>query len=85
VKSNYMGNKISSRRMFIRPKKDAIIKNAVLGKFELKKDKIYECWFVTVGMNPSLKRNNIWIAQRNLKNIIARKSEHYMDEIRAKL
>lgn len=85
VKSNYMSNKISSRRMFIRPKKDAIIKNKVLGKFELKKDRIYECWFVTVGMNPSLKRNNIWIAQRNLKNIISKKSEHYMDEIRAKL
>ncbi len=85
MKSNYKDKKISSRRMYIYCKKDSLIKNKVLGLFELKKGKVYECWFVTVGMNPSLKRNNIWIAQRNIKNIISRKPEDYIREIREKI
>ncbi len=82
VKNNYMNKKISSRRMYIYCKRNTTIRNKVLGIFELKKDKIYECWFITVGMNPSLKRNNIWIAQRNLKNIISRRPEQYIEKVR---
>lgn len=85
VKTNYKKGKLSSRRMFIHCKNDAIIKNDVLGLFRLKKGVVYECWFVTVGMNPSLKRNNIWIAQRNLDNIIQKAPEQYMEEIRSKI
>jgi len=82
VKKNYKDGKLSSRRMYIHCRSDAVVKNKVLGLFDLEKDKIYECWFVTVGMNPSLKRNNIWIAQRNLKNIIPKKPEEYIEEVR---
>jgi len=82
IKTNYIDKKISSRRMYIYCKTDTKIVNKVLGVFELKKGRVYECWFVTVGMNPSLKRNNIWIAQRNLRNIIPKKLEEYIKEIR---
>jgi hypothetical protein len=85
IKTNFIGDKISSRRMYIHAKSDAIIKNKVLGTFELKKGKMHECWFVTVGMNPSLKRNNLWIAQRNLKNIISKTVEETMEEIRKEI
>ena len=82
VKTNHKGGKISSRRMFIHSKTDAVIKNKVLGVFKLDKGKIYECWFITVGMNPTLKRNNVWIAQRNLVNIVSKKVERHIEEIR---
>jgi hypothetical protein len=59
-----------SKRMYIRCETPVIVKNNVLGIFNLEGGKIYECYFTTVGMNPSLKRNNLWIAQRNLPNII---------------
>ncbi|MFA5382378.1 MAG: hypothetical protein WC356_04370 [Candidatus Micrarchaeia archaeon] len=85
MKTNYKRNKISSRRMYIYCKKTTIIKNKVLGTFNLEKDKIYECWFTTVGMNPSLKRNNIWIAQRNLKNIVKNSLRDYIKDIQRKI
>jgi hypothetical protein len=85
LKTNYKNGKISSRRMYIHSKTDSVIKNKVLGVFELKKDKVYECWFVTVGRNPTLGRNNIWIAQRNLNNIILRSADEIIDELREKV
>lgn len=84
-KTNRKDGKVSSRRMYIIAKKDTKIKNKVLGIFELQKDRVYECWFVTVGMNPMLKRNNVWIAQRNLKNVVSKKAEQYIKEVRTKI
>jgi hypothetical protein len=60
-----------SDRMYVYCKSDIIIENKVLGKFDLKKESVYECFFTTVGRSPTLKRNNIWIAQRNLGNVIS--------------
>lgn len=82
VKNNYKNKKLTSKRMYLLCRSDSLIKNKVLGIFELKKDKVYECWFTTVGMNPSLKRNNIWIAQRNLKNIVSKDIDDYIGYIK---
>ena len=81
----YQKNNISSNREYIFCKKKTVIKNKVLGSFELKKGGVYECFFETVGRNPTLKRNNIWIAQRNLKNIISKTHADYIEEIRNKI
>lgn len=59
-----------SFRLYIYCKSDVKVKNKVLGTFNLEKGKLYECFFTTVGRNPVLKRNNIWIAQRNLPNVL---------------
>lgn len=75
----------SSKRMYIYCKTDAVIKNKVLGTFKLEKGKLYECFFTTVGMNPSLKRNNIWIAQRNLPNILSITPQQMLKEIAEKI
>jgi len=71
--------------LYIHAKNNAVIKNKVLGTFDLEKGKVYECWFITVGMNPSLKRNNIWIAQRNLNNVIIESPKQYIEKIRKQI
>lgn len=60
-----------SKRMYVQCESDVVVKNEVLGIFELEKGKIYECFFETLGRSPVLKRNNIWIAHRNLSNILS--------------
>ncbi len=74
-KKNFKNNKESSRRIYVVANKDTQISNRVLGQFFLKQNKVYGCNFCTVGRNPSLKRNNIWIAHRNLKFILALSTE----------
>jgi len=71
-----------SDREYIYAKEYSVIKNKVLGIFELAKGKLYDCRFTTVGMNPTLKRNNVWIAQRNLNNITKKSQEELVYEIR---
>jgi hypothetical protein len=71
--------------MYIHCKTDVTIKNKVLGIYKLKKGKIYECFFVTMGRNPTLKVNNIWIAQRNLSNAITAKVNDRIKLIRKKI
>lgn len=58
-----------SNRMYVYCKTNVHVKNEVLGNFFLDKGKVYECFFTTLGRSPTLKRNNIWIAQRNLGNV----------------
>ncbi len=58
-------NQKSSRR-FIRCLTDVTISNKVLGTFHLEKGKIYLFNLHTVGRNPALNRNNIWIAKRSI-------------------
>lgn len=61
-------NKKSSRR-FIKCLTDVIITNKVLGSFVLEKNKIYLFNLHTVGRNPALNRNNIWIAKRSISSL----------------
>lgn len=74
-----------SRRMYIDCITDVTITNKVLGKFHLQAGKMYGCVFETVGQNPSLKRNNIWIAQRNLSNVVSEPIDKRIGHIRNKI
>lgn len=74
-----------SKRMYIHCKSDVIVKNKILGIFQLKKDEIYETFFTTIGRNPTLKRNNIWIAQRNLSNLSLNSDSEKFKEIAEKI
>lgn len=69
-----------SLKRFVVCKSDSKIENKVLGLFELKNGNVYFFNLGTVGRNPRLKRNNIWIAKRSIpylsdKKIIPSNSE----------
>lgn len=70
-----------SNRMYIHCITDVEIQNEVVGKFILKKGNTYEYKPSTVGRNPQLNRNNIWIAKRNILNIIKKSPEERLKEI----
>jgi hypothetical protein len=71
----------ASKRMYVYCKTDVLVKNKILGIFRLRRGQIYECFFTTLGWNPLLKRNNLWIAQRNLINILPYKLEDRVKKI----
>ena len=66
----YIKENEKSNRMYLDCLTDVVIKNRVLGDFRLSKGKMYEAFFETIGRDPILKRNNIFIANRNLSNIV---------------
>lgn len=59
-----------SKRIYLDCHADGYIENKSLGRFELKNGKMYELFFTTIGRNPVLSRNNLWIARRNVHKII---------------
>ena len=65
-------NEKSSRR-FIHCLTDVKVSNDVLGIFNLAKGKTYLFNLHTVGRNPALNRNNIWIAKRSIPFLQAKK------------
>lgn len=65
-------NEKSSRR-FIKCITDVVISNKVLGTFNLKKGKTYLFNLHTVGRNPALNRNNVWIAKRSIPFLQSKK------------
>jgi hypothetical protein len=71
-----------SNKIYIKCNSDVVIKNHILGEFNLENNKIYDCCFDTVGWNPTLKRNNIWIAQRNLENLVEQTVEERINQIK---
>ena len=74
-----------SQRLYIICRSKVVVKNEVVGNFELKKDQVYDATIWTLGRSPSLKRNNIWIAQRNLENILEKNVEERIEEIKEKI
>jgi len=70
-----------SKRVFLQTNENSIIKNKFLGDFILKKDNVYPIHFTTIGRDPVLKRNNFWIANRNLKNVTSKSVEERIKEI----
>ncbi len=66
----FIKNNDKSKRIYLDSHSDGFIDNKSLGKFELKNGKMYELYFTTIGRNPVLSRNNLWIARRNVHNII---------------
>lgn len=65
-------NQKSSRR-FIRCLTDVKISNKILGTFNLERGKTYLFNLHTVGRNPALNRNNIWIAKRSIPFLQSKK------------
>lgn len=84
VKGNYaiyIKKNEKSNRVYIDCITKVIISNKVAGKFILKKGKMYELSCERLGRSPELKRNNVWIANRNLHNIVREKPEKRMKYI----
>lgn len=77
----YVKKNDKSNRVYIDCKTDSVISNKVMGEFILEKDKMYELFWETVGRNPVLKRNNIWIAHRRLEKILTEKVENRLKYI----
>lgn len=66
-------NNEKSTRRFIHAETDTEVYNDVLGKFHLEKGKYYLFNPSTMGRNPVLARNNIWIAKRSLPHLREKK------------
>jgi hypothetical protein len=81
----YIKKNEKSSRMYVHCKTNTQVKNGVLGIFNLEKGKVYDTFFATVGANPTLKRNNIWIARRNLENISSSSPKSRIAEIAKKI
>lgn len=61
----------SSKVLFLQCLSDVKIENEVLGNFDLSKGKIYSFKTGTLGRNPVLDRNNVWIAKRRISQIVS--------------
>lgn len=61
-----------SRPSFIHCLDDTTISNDIFGTFNLRKDKLYEFNLWTVGWDPVLKRNNLWISNNRVKELLAK-------------
>jgi len=59
-----------SNRMYVYCLDDVKVTNDVIGDFDLKEGKLYEYMPKTLNRNPVLNRNNVWIAKRNVHNVI---------------
>ena len=70
-----------SKRIYLDGHSNGYMENKSLGRFELKSGKMYELFFTTMGRNPVLSRNNLWIARRNVNNIILDTIEQRIDYI----
>lgn len=70
-----------SNRMYAYCVTDVEVSNKIIGNFKLKKDHLYEYMPSTVGRNPVLNRNNIWIAKRNVQNVVCKTMFERMKEI----
>lgn len=62
-----------SVRRFIYAETDSIVTSDVLGEFKLENGRYYFYNMNTIGRNPVLARNNIWIAKRNIAYLQSRR------------
>jgi len=62
-----------STRRYVRCLTNVVVSNDMLGTFNLKKGNIYLLNLHTIGRNPALNRNNIWIAKRNIPFLQSKK------------
>ncbi len=69
----YEKKNLKSLKRYIRCMTDIEVINKTLGSFKLLKDKIYLFNLSTVGRNPALNRNNIWIAKRSIPYLYDKK------------
>jgi hypothetical protein len=66
----YRKQNTKTQKDYIECHSNTIIENDIFGKFYLEKDKVYNFNMLTVGQDPILKRNNIWIAKRRIYQLI---------------
>lgn len=57
---------LNTKKRYLRCVSDVVVRNNVLGEFLLNKGKTYLFKLCTLGRKPTLDRNNIWIAKRNI-------------------
>ncbi len=55
-----------SSRVYVYALDETILKSPFLGEYKLERNKYYKCSVTTLGRNPSLQRNNIWISRNNI-------------------
>jgi len=70
-----------SNRMYIYCLDAVNVTNYVIGDFNLKKGKLYEYMPKTLNRNPVLNRNNVWIAKRNVHNVIKKSPSERIKDI----
>ncbi|MBS8121733.1 protein NO VEIN domain-containing protein [Candidatus Vampirococcus lugosii] len=58
------------KKTYIECLSDVFIKNEIFGKFQLKSKKFYSFNLATVGRDPKLKRNNLFIAKNRIYQLI---------------
>lgn len=61
----------NSSVLFLQCLGDVRVTNNILGSFNLQKGKIYSFKTETLGRNPVLDRNNVWIAKRRINQIVS--------------
>ncbi len=74
-----------SRRMFIKCETNITAENKVLGEFKLLKGNVYNYSPGVAGRNPAIFRDNIWLAVRNVKNILSVGTDKALEEIAKKI
>jgi len=71
---HYVKTNDKSQPNYIECIEDTIIQNDVFGRFYLSKGSIYSFNLLTIGRDPILKRNNLWISKRRLLQLIENKT-----------
>lgn len=73
------------KKCFIECVSNVAAKNGIFGKFDLEKDKFYSFNLVTLGRDPKLKRNNLFISKKRIYQLVEegqiRKPEIIVEEI----
>lgn len=77
----FIKENVKSNRIYLYCDTNLVLKNRVLGVFEFKAGDMHQLFFNTIGRNPKLKRNNLWVAQRNLINILSESTEDRLKKI----
>ncbi len=73
------------KKCFIECISDVTAKNGIFGKFDLEKNKFYSFNLATLGRDPKLKRNNLFISKKRIYQLVEegqiRKPEIIVEEI----
>lgn len=77
----WLKSNIASNRYLIHPISNCKVTSEVLGNFNLEAGRYYLIWFCPVGRDPILKRNNIWIANRNVQNLVPESTDKLLERI----
>lgn len=73
------------KKCFIECISNVVAKNGIFGKFDLEKNKFYSFNLTTLGRDPKLKRNNLFISKKRIYQLVEegqiRKPEIIVEEI----